>query len=138
MVLKAAMEKDQRAGKMRDRSYYLELLRSAGHSSSLTSANLIVSREAKRVFGRTLARRKGLSRVKAGGGHTRGRRPSRETELLRNKLASDKASGQLRDGAHYVAWLMDQPGVTRGIRKTRPMVYRELRRIVVKGQPVAN
>ena len=129
MTLKSAMEKDHRAGKVRDRSYYLEVLRGAGHTSSLASANLIVNREAKRIFGKSLGRPKGLRRAKTARGVARGRRPSHETELLRPKMAADKAMGKLLDGRQYLAWLMEQPGVTRGIKRARPIVYRELRKV---------
>jgi hypothetical protein len=46
---------------------------------------------------------------------------------LRQKLAQDKAAGQLRDAKHYLSWLMDQPGTKLGIKPARPIVYRELR-----------
>lgn len=126
VALKAAMERDHGAGKMRDRAHYLDVLRQAGHKSSPTSANLIVSREARRVFGKNLGRQQGLKRRKAGG-KPRGRRPSLETELLRAKIASDKSSSGAKDARQYLAWLMDQPGVTLGLKQARPIVYRELR-----------
>lgn len=124
--LKAAMERDHRAGKMRDRAHYLDVLQRAGHTSSPASAYLIVSREAKRVFGQNLGRQKGLKRRTAGG-KPRGRRPSPEAELLRAKIGGDKASGSVKDARQYLAWLMDQPGVTLGLKQARPIVYRELR-----------
>lgn len=129
VAMKGAMERDHRAGKTRDRAHYLGILREAGHKSSETSANLIVSREAKRVFGKSLPRQKGLKRVRKAGGGKRGRRASHETELLREKLAADKAAGGVKDARQYLAWLMDQPGVTLGLKQARPIVYRELRAV---------
>ncbi len=122
------MERDHRAGRMHDRAYYLRILREAGHKSSETSAYLIVSREAKRVFGKNLGRQKGLKRTRKAGSKSPGRRPSHETELLRGKIAADKAGGGLKDARQYLSWLMDQPGVTLGLKQARPIVYRELRR----------
>lgn len=127
VTMKAAMERDHRAGKMRDRAHYVGILREAGHQSSEASANLIVSREAKRVFGKNLHRQKGLKRARKAGGGKRGRRASHETELLRAKIAADKGSGGVKESRQYLAWLMDQPGVTLGLKQARPIVYRELR-----------
>jgi hypothetical protein len=127
--LKGAMERDHAAGKMRDRNHYLGILRDAGHKSSEASAYLIVSREAKRVFGQNLGRQKGLKRKRKAGSKKGGRRPSHETELLRAKLAGDKEKGHLKDAKHYLNWLMDQPGVTLGLKPARPIVYRELRSV---------
>lgn len=127
--MKAAMERDHRAGKVRDRAHYLGILRNAGHKSSEASAYIIVSREAKRVFGKNLGRQKGLKR-KSSGGKTRGRRPSLETELLRGRIASDHANGGVKDARQYLSWLMDQPGVTLGLKQARPIVYRELRAVL--------
>ena len=90
------------------------------------TASLIVSREARRVFGQNLPRQKGLKRTRKPG-KTRGRKASLETELLRAKIASDKAAGEVKDARHYLAWLMEQPGVTLGLKPARPIVYRELR-----------
>ncbi|HUR62422.1 MAG TPA: hypothetical protein VM286_08690 [Candidatus Thermoplasmatota archaeon] len=127
VAMKAAMEHDKRAGKVRERTHYFGILRDSGHTGSEASAYLIVSREAKRVFGTSLPRQKGLKRARRAGGGKRGRRPSHETELLRGKMAADKASTGLKDARQYLAWLMDQPGVTLGLKQARPIVYRELR-----------
>ena len=126
LKVRAAMERDHAAGRMSDRVQYLGVLRKGGHKGGDASAYVILNREAKRAFGRTLGRGKGLKR-KARGGAKRGRQPAPETVLLRQKLAHDKAAGQLRDAKHYLAWLMDQPGTKRGIKPARPIVYRELR-----------
>jgi hypothetical protein len=126
LKVRAAMERDHTAGRMADRAHYLELLRKAGHQGGEASAYVILNREAKMAFGRTLGRHKGLKRKVRGGGK-RGRQPAPETVLLRQKLAQDKAAGQLRDASHYLSWLMDQPGTKLGIKPARPIVYRELR-----------
>jgi hypothetical protein len=127
LAMKGAMERDHRAGQVRGRAYYLSILKDGGHKGSEASAYLIVSREAKRVFGQNLGRQKGLKRSRAAGGKARGRKPSVETELLRGRIASDKAGGGVKDARYYLAWLMDQPGITLGLKQARPIVYRELR-----------
>lgn len=128
VALKTAMERDLTRGKAQGRAHYLKVLRDAGHSGSEASASLIVSREAKRIFGTSLGRQKGLKR-KRRGGQKRGRSASHETNLLRDKLKADKANNSLGDAKHYVSWLMDQPGVKMGLKPARPIVYRELRAI---------
>lgn len=128
VALKAAMERDMARGKTLDRAHYLAVLHEAGHSGSEASASLIVSREAKRVFGRNLGRQKCLKRIRKGG-QKRGRAASHETNLLREKLKADRANNSLGDAKHYVSWLMDQPGVKIGLKPARPIVYRELRAI---------
>jgi hypothetical protein len=122
------MERDHAAGRMGDRAQYMGVLRKTGHKGGEASAYVILNREAKRAFGRTLGRDKGLKRTPRGGAK-RGRQPAPETVLLREKLAHDKAAGQLRDAKHYLTWLMDQPGTKLGIKPARPIVYRELRAI---------
>ncbi|MHB1260453.1 MAG: hypothetical protein ACYC2H_01930 [Thermoplasmatota archaeon] len=121
------MQADAAAGKQRSRIEYLEVLRETGHKGSDNSAGLIVNREAKRVFGKSLGRQQGLKRRASKGGQRRGRGPAPETVLLRQKLAADKEKGILRDAKHYLNWLMDQPGVKIGLKPARPIVYRELR-----------
>jgi hypothetical protein len=120
------MRADHHEGKMRSRAGYLTVLRDAGHTGSENSGGLIVNREAKRVFGRSLGRQAGLKRKPSKGGR-RGRGPAPATVLLREKLQADKASGSLRDAKHYLGWLMDQPGVKIGLKPAKPIVYRELR-----------
>lgn len=123
----AAMQADAGAGRQRSRKEYLEILRQAGHLGSDNSGGLIINREAKRVFGKSLGREKGLKRKTSKSRTRRRRGPAPETVLLREKLNADKASGQLRDAKHYLGWLMDQPGVKLGLKPARPIVYRELR-----------
>lgn len=122
------MQADGVSGTIRSRAQYLTVLREAGHKASETSAGLIVNREARRIFGRSLGRQAGLKR-KASEGAKRGRGPAPETVLLRAKLQADKASGSLRDAKHYLGWLMDQPGVKIGLKPAKPIVYRELRAV---------
>lgn len=126
LKVRAAMQRDHSVGSMQDRNHYLGILRKGGHKGGEASAYVILNREAKRAFGRTLGRRKGLTRKRTGGGK-RGRHPAPETMLLREKLAHDKAAGGLRDAKHYLGWLMDQPDTKMGIKPARPIVYRELR-----------
>lgn len=123
----AAMQTDAGAGRQRSRSQYFGILREAGHTGSENSGGLIINREAKRVFGKSLGREKGLKRKASKSGTRRGRGPAPETVLLREKLQADKASGKLRDAKHYLGWLMDQPGVKIGLKPARPIVYRELK-----------
>lgn len=124
--VRAAMQKDHAAGAMNDRAHYLDVLRKAGHKGGEASAYVILNREAKQAFGRTIGRAKGLTR-KPRGGAKRGRAPAPETLMLRGKLQADKAAGKLGDAKHYLTWLMDQPGTKLGIKPARPIVYRELR-----------
>ncbi|HJQ93410.1 MAG TPA: hypothetical protein VJ874_03885 [Candidatus Thermoplasmatota archaeon] len=128
LKLRAAMQRDHADGSMRGRDHYLGILRKGGHKGGGASAYVILNREAKLAFGRSLGRQKGLKR-KANGGGKRGRRAAPETILLREKLAADKAAGNLRDAKHYLTWLMDQPGSKLGIKPARPIVYRELRAV---------
>lgn len=115
---------DAAVGKARSRAEYLAALREAGHKGSDLSASVIVSREAKRAFGRPLGRGGGKQRAR---GRKGGRQPSPATTLLREKLAHDKGAGGLRDAPHYLRWVVDQPGVKLGLKQARPVVYRELR-----------
>lgn len=120
-----AMEADKAAGKPGSTQGYLGILMSADSKRSEGAARQIVMREAKRIFGATLGRRnkRGGKRGRRGGG----RRPNPVTVLLREKLAKDKEAGSLRDAAHYVRWVVDQPGTKIGLKGARPIVYRELR-----------
>jgi hypothetical protein len=89
----------------------------------VASASLIVSQEARRVFGKNLPRdRKAPTEPSA-----RGRKPTPESLLLREQLQEDKEAGGLRDASHYVRWLVAQRGVDKGLKQLRPTVYRELR-----------
>lgn len=117
-----AMQRDRAAGRARARAEYLAVLARAGHNGSPQSASLIVLREAKRVFGRPLGRRGRRAGSRAPGG---GRKPSAATRLLRQRLAKDKAAGTLHDAAYYVRWLVDKSD--QGLKRARPVVYRELR-----------
>ena len=128
LKVRAAMQADHTAGTMHDRDRYLAILRKAGHKGGEASAYVILNREAKLAFGRTLGRRKGLKR-KSRGTRKPGRQPAPETIMLREKLQSDKESGSLRDAKHYLVWLMDQPGVKIGLKPAKPIVYRELRAV---------
>lgn len=129
LKLRAAMERDHAGGGMREREHYLAVLRKGGHQGNEASAYVILNREAKRAFGQTLGRRKGLKRARRGGSKGGGRKAAPETLLLREKLAADKGAGKLGDARHYLTWLMDQPGTKLGIKPARPIVYRELRAI---------
>lgn len=128
VALQAEMAEDARAGRQRKRAAYIQILKDHGHKASAASASVIVSREAKRAFGKTLGRgRKGKAK-RAKGRRGGGRQASPATTLLREKLQKDKAAGQLRDPPHYVRWVVDQPGVKIGLKTARPIVYRELHR----------
>ena len=100
-ALVSAMDEDVRAGRQGSRSEYLEILVAAGHAGSAASAGMIVNREAKRAFGAPLGRvkKKRANAHRSGAG---GRQPSPATMLLRERLQTDKASGQLLDPARYV------------------------------------
>lgn len=123
-ALIAAMTAD--GGHPRSRSDYLDVLRQAGHKGSDNSADLIINREAKRIFGGRLGRGR---KANVGKGRKGGRQASPATAILREKLAKDKASGELRDAPHYLRWVVDQPGVELGLKQARPIVYRELRQV---------
>ncbi len=110
----------------RSRNDYLAALRGAGHKGSDNSAALIINREAKRIFGAPLVRG---HKAKSGEGRKGGRQTSPATALLREKLAKDKAAGDVRDASHYLRWVVDQPGVKLGLKQARPIVYRELRAV---------
>ncbi|HUR24999.1 MAG TPA: hypothetical protein VM327_03170 [Candidatus Thermoplasmatota archaeon] len=75
LKVRAVMERDHATGHMGDRSQYLGILRKAGHQGGDASAYVILNREAKRAFGRSLGRRKGLQRKVRGGG----KRPAART-----------------------------------------------------------
>ena len=128
LKVRAEMERDHADASMRDRAHYMDVLRKAGHKGGDASAYVILNREAKRAFGRSLGRAKGLKRKSRRRGKG-GRTPAPETILLREKLQKDKAAGKLGDAKHYLSWLMDQPGTKLGIKPARPIVYRELRAI---------
>lgn len=117
------MQADHARGSQRSRAEYLHVLRENGGPSSANAAGIIVLREAKRIFGKPLGRGKKNAKGKRGGG----RQPSPATAMLREKLTHDKTSGDLRDAAHYLRWLMDQKGHGLGLKGARPIVYRELR-----------
>jgi hypothetical protein len=123
VALQAAMAEDAQTGRQRSRSAYIQVLKEHGHKASAASASVIVSREAKRAFGKPLGRGRKGRRGKAGRGG--GRVASPATAHLREKIGDDKAKGDLRDTGHYVRWLVDKAGI--GLKKARPIVYRELR-----------
>ena len=117
-ALIAAMEAD--SGAPRSRYEYLAILRQAGHTGSDASAAMIVNREAKRVFGRSLGRE-----PPSKNGHA-ARRVAPAALQLREKLAADKRTDGLREPSNYVRWLVDKANI--GLKQARPIVYRELRR----------
>lgn len=119
-ALISMMAADTNAGRTRSRADYLAALRAAGHKGSDLSADVIVSREAKRAFGKPLGRKRGKAVPRRGG-----RRSSSATVALRAKLQKDKADGGLQKAAHYVRWLVDHAKI--GLKQARPVVYRELR-----------
>lgn len=121
VALREAMAGDAARGSPRDRATYIDMLRTAGGPSSANAAGIIVNREAKRAFGHSLGR-KAAKKTRGAG-----RQPSPATTLLRERLAKDQAANDLRDAAHYVRWVVDQPGVKLGLKQARPIVYRELR-----------
>jgi hypothetical protein len=119
-----AMAADAAKGTPRSSADYLAILQGAGHNGSPTSARLIINREAKRAFGRNLRRAPSPKPAKRAPG---GRGPSPATAELRAKLMADKAGSGVRDAGHYIRWLVDQANI--GIKKARPIVYRELRAV---------
>jgi len=124
-TLIAALQQDAAHGEPRTRQAYLAILTEAGHEGSPNSAYMILNREAKRIFGKPLGRsRAAKSRRKAGG---RGPQRRHEAELLRERMAKDKADGGLREPSHYLRWLMDQKGISVGMKGARPIIYRVLR-----------
>lgn len=137
-----AMEADHAAGKQQSRQAYLDVLRGAGYDGSDAAAGQILNREANRIFGKPLGRAaakkagtkaprgKAKKSAKRTGAKTAGvgRQPSKETLLVREKVAKDAAAGTLRDAIHYVRWLVQAPGTKIGLKGARPIVYRELRK----------
>ena len=117
-----AMKKDAAKGGPRPRQDYLDVLRQAGGPRSDAAAGMILRREAKRIFGRPLGRAKAATPAKS-----HGRKPGPHILSLREKLHTDKAASNLRNANHYVRWLLDQPGISLGLKQARPIVYRELR-----------
>ena len=117
-----AMASDASGSGPRSNDEYRQLLERAGHKSKATAQG-IVAREARRIFGRPLGRaRKPQARATR-----RGRKPNPATLLLRERIAADKTNGTLREPPHYVRWIVDQPGIKMGLKAVRPIVYRELR-----------
>lgn len=125
-TLRAAMQQDSTAKAPRPREAYLKLLQEAGGPKSRNAAGIIVNREAKRFFGRSLGRGKRSAKGK-GVKRGAGRQASPATALLRAQLQQDKAQGSLRDAKYYVRWLVDK--VNMGLKGARPIVYRELRAV---------
>lgn len=123
VALVQAMQNDAAAGRTRSREAYMQILRDAGLKGADANAKIIIAREAKRAFGRSLGRTKS-KRVQKGprGG---GRTAAPFTVMLREKLQADKAGEGLRDAGHYIRWLADKAGI--GLKRGRPVVYRELR-----------
>ena len=54
LAVRLAMAKDAKSGTARPRADYLAILVGAGHAASKASAALILSREARRAFGKAL------------------------------------------------------------------------------------
>lgn len=121
-ALIAALQADAAAGKPRTRKEYLEVLHKAGHKGGPASAGIILRREAKRILGKPVPRRAKA----AAEGRGAGRKPAWVTVQLREKLEHDKSNGGVKDAKHYVRWLADHANV--GLRRARPVVYRELRK----------
>lgn len=131
----AALQKAAKAGQVPTRTDSLAILRKAGHQGSPESANLLAYRTEIRAYGRSLAGKRAAAgkkrsrKAKATKAHGKsGRLSSRETLLLRERIAADAAASQLQSPPTYVRWLVDQPGVKLGLKQARSLVYRELRR----------
>ncbi len=126
VALMQALSADAASGRVQSRVAYLRILRQGGHKGSKASASAILAREVRRHLGHPLGRRTRTPRIyKAKSGA--GRKPTPNTVALRQRLATDKAAGALRDATHYVRWLVDHANI--GLKKARPVVYRELRAI---------
>lgn len=123
------MQQDAKTGKIRSREEYLEVYCEAGGPCETNAANVVVNREAKRIFGRPLGRGRSKRASKAAGasGRRGGRPASPALIALRAKLQADKAGTGLRKPTDYVRWMIDQPGAKMGLKQARPIVYRELR-----------
>lgn len=125
--LRSVMSGDKETGKVRPASEYLQILQKAGHQGSKVSAYGTIRREAQRILGKSLPRAKRERQPNQKTQAKGGRKPSPETALLRAKLAEDAAAGRMRDAGHYTRWLVDQRGVSKGLRQLRPLVYRQMR-----------
>lgn len=125
LALRAELEKNKVTGTVRSRAEYLQLLRDAGYKGSPSGAYLIVRREVRNILGKAIP--KATKRPKSGPARRGGRRAGTETELLRKRLAQDSEGSGIRDASHYVRWLVDQNGVSKGLKQLRPIVYREMR-----------
>lgn len=135
-ALIVALEADAAGGTRRSRNEYLAVLRAAGYASSDGNAQIIIAREAKRAFGGPLGRvpagttaRKATTARNSATGRKGGRQASNVTVLLREKMTQDLANNELGDARQYLRWVVAQPGVTAGLKKARPVVYRELRAV---------
>jgi hypothetical protein len=117
LALRERMARDKAAGRLRSASEYVAWVSSQDPKAPRAGLQQTVYREL-RVAGGAKGRRR-----KAGGG-ARGRAPNPATLALRERLAKDRETG-LKERAFYVRWLVEKADL--GLKKARPIVYRELR-----------
>lgn len=122
--LRERLAADHAAGRLRAASDYVDWVAARDPKASRTGLQQTVYRELRafgaKPTGAGTARRRGK-----GPGGPRGRQPNPATLLLREKLGKDKEAGGLREPNVYIRWLVEKTDM--GLKKVRPIVYRELR-----------
>jgi hypothetical protein len=119
LELREKLAQDKAAGKLRAARDYVEWVSARDPKAPRAGLQQTVYRELRAVGGAAKGRRR------RGNGSSRGRAPHPATLALREKLAKDKDAGPLKEPAFYIRWLVEKSDL--GLKKARPIVYRELR-----------
>lgn len=129
--LRERLEADARAGLVGPGPDYIEWLLAVDGGLERAVAANTVYRERRAVVqahpDTKVQEARGRKKAEPGKGNgTPGRKPSRATILLRERLDKDHTAGGVRPAKDYVKWLAKQARVSTA--KARPIVYRERKR----------
>jgi hypothetical protein len=127
LELRRLLQEDATMGAIRPARQYLDWMTDREPTARTNSLQQIVYRELRALR----AQHPGLRLPSDGTGADKagkrgpGRRAHPVTIMLREKIARDRAAGQLREPTHYIREIVQEANI--GIKRARPIVYRELR-----------
>jgi hypothetical protein len=129
LELRERLAADHAGGRLRAASEYVDWVASRDPKASRAGLQQTVYRELRAFGAKGGGRRKAKGAAGPGAGSgtggTRGRAPNPATLLLREKLAKDREAGGVKEPTVYIRWLVEKSDL--GLKKVRPIVYRELR-----------
>jgi hypothetical protein len=126
LELRARLQQDAASGHLRRAREYVDWVAQRDPKASRQGLQQTVYRELRGVGGTRGKRgRRGRGARAPVKGGPRGRAPHPATVALRERLDKDKVAGALHDAAYYLRWVVEKSDI--GLKKARPIVYRELR-----------